>query len=158
MILSVILVWLILINGLNHKIGELNNDIYDKRVRLEILQRQKTQIEQVEGDYKKIQEDTKKLSQVFILKERTLDFISVLENIASENQLSQEISLEELNRSTGEIQKITLQINLQGDFVNLTKYINKLESLDYYIDINSLNFSKKENSVALNIISQTYWK
>lgn len=158
MILSVILVWLILINGLNHKIGELNNDIYDKRVRLEILQRQKTQIAQVEGDYKKIQEDTKKLSQVFILKERTLDFISVLENIASENQLSQEISLEELNKSNEEIQKITLQINLQGDFVNLTKYVNKLESLDYYVDINSLNFSKKENSVALNIISQTYWK
>lgn len=153
-----IVVWFLLIDPFIIKVKSLNNDIYDSRVALEIIQKEKTQTDILERDYKKIQEDTKKISQVFIFRERTLDFISLLENIASENQLSQEISLEELSKPDEEIKKLTLQLNLKGDFINLIKYINKIESTDYYIDINTLNFSRQDNNVSLNIIAQTYWK
>lgn len=153
-----IVVWFLLIDPFIIKVKSLNNDIYDSRVALEIIQKEKTQTDILERDYKKIQEDTKKISQVFIFRERTLDFISLLENIASENQLSQEISLEELSKQDEEIKKLTLQLNLKGDFINLIKYINKIESTDYYIDINTLNFSRQDNNVSLNIIAQTYWK
>jgi len=158
MTLVVIGLWLIVISPSIVKIKSYNADIHDKRVTLEILQKQKAQIDTLEREYKKIQEDTKQISQVFIFRERTLDFISLMENIASEYQISQEISLEELGKSGGDIQKLTLQLNLKGDFINLIKYINKIETLDYYIDINSLNFFRQEGSVSLNVVSSTYWK
>ena len=158
MILVTIGLWFVVISPAIIKIKSYNFDIHDKRVTLKILQKQKEQTDLLERDYKKTQEDTKKISQVFIFRERTLDFISLIENIASEYQISQEISLEELGKSSGDIQKLTLQLNLKGDFINLIKYINKVETLDYYVDINSLNFSRQEGGVSSNIVSSTYWK
>lgn len=158
-LIIILLILYFLINSyLVAKIEELNKDIYDSQVTYKIYEDQKNNITKIESDYKKVKDDSLKLSKVFIVPDRALDFISALENIASENRITQQINLQEINKNTKDIQKISIQLNLDGDYFDIIRYINKLEALEYYINITHLNFSQVENATRLNITADSFWK
>lgn len=154
---------LLLIIPLIKSVNSMTKDHYDKRVKLAILQKQSSNIAAMKSDYSKIQDDIKKISQVFILKKETLTFISTLENMAAQNNVTQKIQLEgikisDLEQETKEVKQLPIQLTLSGDFNNLVKYLNQLESLTYYINFNKLNFTGSGASVNLTISGLTYWQ
>lgn len=158
-LIIILLIFYFLINNyLLAKIEELNKDIYDSQVTYKIYEDQKNNITKIKSDYKKVKDDSLKLSKVFITPDRALDFISALENIASENRITQQINLQEINKNTKDIQKISIQLNLDGDYFDIIRYINRLEALEYYINISNLNFSKVENITRLNLKADSFWK
>lgn len=144
-------------------ISGLSKDHYDKRVKLAILKQQSSNIAAMKSDYSKIQNDIEKISQVFIPKKDTLQFITTLENIAAQNNVTQIIQVEGINISdleqgTKEVKSLPIQLTLTGDFNSIVQYLNQLEALTYYINFNKLDLTGSGTSVNLIISGLTYWQ
>ena len=93
------------------------------------------------------------LNGVFLITGEELGFITDLENVASKNNMKQIIDFDNSKYEiTQDIKIIPLQLRLNGSLENLISYINSLEKLDYYIEINqidintSINKSKRKSS------------
>lgn len=139
-------------------------------------------LRQLTENLKKIEPKLNLLNQIFINKNRELEFITTIENEATDSQVSQKINLSSpKNTENQEFQKNSLQLFTRGGFNQQLKYLINLESLDYYINIKSLelssspgdrpavsgldnngqetSISKNElNEINLSLLADTYWK
>ncbi len=125
-------------------------------------------------EMKLVDEDIERLDEVFVAYDKDLQFIETLENLASDNNINQKISLGKIeSEEKNEFEDITLEISAEGSFLNIMKYLISLETLNYYINISSLNISKAQinvekdfsedrasilNNVVCKITADTYWK
>lgn len=125
-------------------------------------------------EMKLVDEDINKLDDLFVDFNEDLQFIETLENLASNNNINQKISLGEIDgEEKNEFEKISLEISAEGSFLNIMKYLISLETLNYYINISSLDISKSQtnvekdfsenkasilNNVICKIKADTYWK
>lgn len=118
---------------------------------------------------KKIDKEISKLDDIFIKKNEALKFVTSLENIAEETYVSQKINLT-TDQAIKEknYQKIPLHLFTSGTFSNQIKYLKKLESSNYYININSIEISVADrdttidksngnDKINISIFSNTYW-
>ena len=109
----------------------------------------------------KIEPRLKLLNQIFINKNRELEFITSLENEANKSQVSQKINLSAPSKETGpNFKKIGLQLFTKGDFEKQLSYLLGLEHLSYYINIKLLELSPaggETNSLNMYLDADTYW-
>lgn len=99
-------------------------------------------LRQLTEDLKKIEPKLDLLDQIFINKNRELEFITTLENEANNSHIAQKINLSSPDTAQKqEFQKNSLQLLAQGDFNGLLKYLMDLESLSYYINIKLLEIT-----------------
>jgi Tfp pilus assembly protein PilO len=99
-------------------------------------------LRQLTEDLKKIEPKLDQLDQIFINKNRELEFITTLENEANNSRVAQKINLSSpASAEKQEFQKNSLQLLAQGDFNRLLKYLTDLESLSYYINIKLLEIT-----------------
>lgn len=130
----------------------------------------------------KIEPKLELLNQIFINKNRELEFIASLENEANNNQISQKINLSAPQTiKNKDFQIINLQLSTGGKFIKQLKYLMDLESLNYYINIKSLELSaspaggqtapslenngqktlvseNEDNNINLAATADVYWK
>ncbi len=84
----------------------------------------------------------KSLDQIFINKNRELEFITGLENEASKNGVSQKINLSAPEKIENQnFQKTKIQLFTKGSFIKQLQYLLSLEHLNYYINVNLLELS-----------------
>ena len=109
----------------------------------------------------KIEPKLKLLDQIFINKNRELEFITSLENEANKSQVSQKINLSapqpEANQN---FQKTGLQLFTKGGFEKQLQYLLSLEHLSYYINVKLLELSPvggETNSLNMYLDADTYW-
>jgi|GEM_PF-3418340 Tfp pilus assembly protein PilO len=139
------------------KIQDTNNQIYEQRVQLAILEQQRLNVEQTHQDYNKIKKDLDTIQLAFINTDDMLKFISGLEQIAAKNSIEQNINL---STSTNNLinNKLPFVLNLRGSWKNILAYISDLEALDTYILIDTLSYTKNNNSLSVilsaNVFSQ----
>ncbi len=130
-------------------------------------------LKQLTENLKKIEPKLELLEQIFINRNRELEFITSLENEANKNRVNQKINLSApASTENQNFQKIGLQLFTQGGFNNLLAYITDLESLSYYINFKTLELSpgsagqavkaadnQEPPEVNLNLFlsSETYW-
>lgn len=126
---------------------------------------------------KKIEPQLKKFNQIFINQNRELEFITTIEGIAGKNQITQKINLNPASAQNEQIyKKIPLTLDAQGKFQNLMKYLTNLETLNYYINIKSLEITAGQNvgavfqrtktnnakqstdNINIKILADTHWK
>jgi len=118
-----------------------------------------------------IEPELEKFNQIFINRNRELEFITTLENTASQENINQKINFSLSADKSGQIyQMVPLELSAQGSYRQILAYLNALEALNYYININSLEFNtgaavftpasedSKEKVVNLKIIANTYWQ
>ena len=154
-----------------------------KKIRAEIITQKQTAEDKIKREINskrlseklnKIEPELEKFNQIFINRNRELEFITTLENVASREQVTQKISFNlNADHSSPVYQKIPLEILAQGNYYDILRYINSLETLNYYINIKSLEFSSgaiifttadgtrkttSENSINLKISANTYWR
>ena len=68
-----------------------------------------------------------------------------------ENSIKQKINISRVDKTQNEdIGKIDLQIDAQGDFVNLLSYLDALEHGDYLIAISEINLNR-DTSYLINM-------
>lgn len=125
----------------------------------------------------KIEPKLELLDQIFINRNRELEFITSLENKANKNQISQKINLSAPQKAENQnFQKTNLQLFTKGGFIKQLQYLLDLEHLNYYINIKLLELSpatggekaetniqetspasEKTNNLNMFIGADTYW-
>ncbi|MDD4272068.1 MAG: hypothetical protein PHF50_04690 [Patescibacteria group bacterium] len=117
----------------------------------------------------KIEPKLELLDQIFINKNRELEFITSLENKAGKNQISQKINLNAPQKAENQnFQKTNLQIFTKGDFNKQFQYLMDLENLGYYINVKLLELSLADDggreasstpkkTLNLYLDADTYW-
>ncbi|MFA5359414.1 MAG: hypothetical protein WC349_00430 [Patescibacteria group bacterium] len=125
----------------------------------------------------KIEPKLELLDQIFINKDRELEFITSLENKANKNQINQKINLSALEKTENQnFKKTNLQLFTKGDFIKQLQYLADLEKLNYYINVKLLELSPaasgepaktnsqdsppssvETNSLNMYIEADTYW-
>lgn len=104
-------------------------------------------LRQLTENLKKIEAKLNLLDQVFINRNRELEFITALENEANHSQINQKINLSLPKVLENQrFQKSDLRLFTNGEFANQLKYLINLESLSYYINIKSLELSSLRGS------------
>ncbi|MBU0897947.1 MAG: type 4a pilus biogenesis protein PilO [Patescibacteria group bacterium] len=154
------------IKNINH----IGSEIEIQKVDLEKKYIKTQNLKQISAELNKMEPMLSKLDQVFINKNNELDFITLTEKIATINNVYQKINLGSDQSIKNETyKKIPLQLSIQGDFINQLNYLISLESLNYYINIKSLELSKQEIDITnskklpltwlnLKLIADTYWQ
>lgn len=133
------------------------NNIEQLRINLEKKYIEGQNLKKISGSLKTIETEIPKLDKMFIKKSNAIDFITSLENIALKTGINQKINL--TDNKGGDYQKNNLNLFSNGDFINQLNYLNELESMDYYINIKSMEISRgsMKNNMNMQIFSDTYW-
>lgn len=127
-------------------------------------------LKQLTENFKKIEPQLKLIDQIFINKNRELEFITSLENEADKNQVSQKINLSAPQKAENQnFQKTSLQLFTKGGFSRQLQYLLNLERLSYYINVKLLELSPisagekikadngETNNLNMYLDADTYW-
>lgn len=169
------------------EIKNLENQIINEKINNEKKYQTENNIIVLNKKINELEVGIRSLDEVFINKNREIEFITVLENIANKNNVIQKITLtsptENQQAKTAKKSKATdkessssdssspLMITLTGNYKNIVNYLVEINSLSYYVNIEGLNFSRElsansplnDNSnrgqiITLNMTAKTYWK
>lgn len=99
-------------------------------------------LKQLAENLNKIEPNLKLLDQIFINKNRELEFITSLENEADKNQVGQKINLSAPQKeANSDWQKSDLALHTKGGFIKQLEYLLALERLNYYLNVKLLELS-----------------
>lgn len=160
----------------------LSAEIEEKRLKIAQLDYNAHNFESFAQDYQEVSKDIKDLEGVLLEEKEIIVFIQKLEKIAEENGLEQSIDLkrpaegkdEEKDEEGGKQEKkeppkemyhsLLYRVDLGGGFPEIVRYIQALENLNNYTNINSLVLSleqgkeREKNIVRAIIEAEVYVK
>lgn len=159
------------------EIKAMGNAIKAEREDLEKKYIKGQSLKQLTENLKKIEPKLELLNQIFINKNRELEFITSLENEANKNQVSQKINLSAPQQEKNQnFKKTGLELHTKGNFIKQLKYLSSLEHLSYYINVKFLEMSpasgdeqtktgnqglpaaaEETNSLNMYLNADTYW-
>ncbi|MDP2934280.1 MAG: hypothetical protein Q8N59_00700 [bacterium] len=119
--------------------------VLESRERLMSLEgMDKKYVEEVEADYKDINDKIIEIKKQLIDKNEAVKFFEALESVASSTNNEIEISASEFP---------SLTLGLFGTFPNFMKFLGWLENGDYFIDVNSVNITRTNGEDSPETIS-----
>jgi Tfp pilus assembly protein PilO len=111
--------------------------------------------------YTQIQEDSKSLEQAFVAKKTSsiLETIEHIESLADARHITHTLTLEPIPEPTDTTTLISsVTLNLEGSADSIFKFLQDLEDLPFYININSLELSKQtKGSFSATLRGQIFW-
>ncbi len=124
------------------------------------LQMRKENFNQLRDFYQSHQEELKKIDNLFIDQETPIEFIEFLEEKAKDSFLAIEISAASSKKSESEKWNFSnYQLSLIGSFSNILKFLEKIETAPYLIEISNLNIKQtKEEDIRAGLIMKVYTK
>ena len=165
------LIYFVVIPTIND-IKKMGEEIEAQRIDLEQKYIKGQSLRQLTENLKEIEPQLIMLDQIFIKQDYELEFITKLEDIAAQNNISQTISLDtaKINKEKS-YQTLPLRLAARGNYKNMMNYLTNLEALDYYININSMDLSSAStkrsatpeeqatfSNINLVISANIYWK
>lgn len=158
-------------------IKAMGESIEEQKVDLEKKYIKGNSLRKLTENLKEIEPKLSLLDQIFINKNRELEFITTIENEANKSQVNQKINLSSpKDTENQEFQKNNLQLFTKGSFNKQLRYLINLESLSYYINVKSLELTPasgekietsgqepaveatETRSLNMFINADTYWK
>lgn len=111
-------------------------------------EKKKKELINIEKTYADIEPNLAKIDALFVNPEEPVEFINFLEKSAQELNLSIQISL--INKEAGEKPwpGIYFQIKTAGSFSNFMKFLEKLESAPYLIEVENMNIKRASETQA----------
>ena len=175
------LLWWVILPTISD-IKQHNKQIADEKNKLFELLEQGQSVMENKKNLERLETEINNLDKIWLKTGNELLFITDLENIAKKYNLKQIIIFDN-NKSTiltgsTNIKKIPIELKISGRLDDIMGYINQLEVLDYYININIISMhnqketSKKfpsqinnadkiipsEATISVNLSGTTYWK
>ncbi len=145
-------------------IKDLRNEIISEKIEVEKKINREKNLSNLSIKLKKIESQSNKIENIFLKKNNELEFIKTIENIASNNNVTQNINLLP-GKDEKKVNKTIINLRVEGSYEDILNYIKDLELLKQYINIINLNISaqdnkepEEENTVILNISAETFWK
>lgn len=128
-----------------NKIGEKGEKIEEAKMEIERRYVRGQKAKNVFADLKEIEEKKRKLESILVGEENELSLITALEKTAEESGVKQKINL---SPPAGEEKNISFRLITEGGFPAQLKYLDRLEALPYYLNIDSLELYPSEASAA----------
>lgn len=146
-----------LLYPLYNKIILLNQEIHDQRIKLAIYQQQRANLDKNRQDYNKIKNDIVNISRIFIDKEQILDLVDILETVAINNSITQNINLKTINQLESS-DSMDIEITIAGSWTNFITYLGDLEKIEYYLNLNDMNFRPDNEEIVINFTATVFTK
>jgi len=156
------------------KIKEIRTEILNQKIELKNNIKQSENINRLNEELKSIKPKMDKLDQIFINKNRELEFIVLIESIADKYSIDQKIDLNPNLEDPEDLYKQSpMTLGLRGQYVDIMHYLFELEKIKYYININSIDISAVtqnqrvnnisgedmlDEEVVMNLNADVYWK
>ncbi len=139
-------------------------NIQNNRQEIEEMQQRQEALIYSGRSYSELQQNgASKIHNIFVSRDGVLEFVNELETLATQNNVSQNINLNEASIEEGE-EALIMTLTLGGDYLELVNYMQKLEQENFYFDWQEITFKQAisregEESVALNatIKTKVYW-
>jgi hypothetical protein len=116
--------------------------IEEQRSQLEELYIRGKNIKQTLQQYREIKPTINTIDNIYVKRGEELKFITTLENIANVQGINQEPKITSQPKNSNTLQ---LELNTTTSLNRIIKYLIGLESLDYYINIDTVRLSKSSN-------------
>lgn len=133
-----------------------SEDLVSGRNNLAFLRDQVSEVEKFKSNYETYKPNLEKISQLYVDSKNPADFFEFLEKITSVSQIRSEVSLLANPPGAKNVAAIDFQIFSQGEFSKTLKFLEKLETGPYLIEIKNLSItnsrqdsSSKKSSVKL---------
>lgn len=152
-------------------IKKLRADLITRKIELEDKLNKDKNMVDLNDRLKKIEPELLTLDKIFINKNRELDFITIIESIEKKNLVKQKLVINSVSTEDKNIIKtIPIKIDVSGQYRNILQYLSDLESLSYYININTIDIGTTEKlnpmapgdvsygDINLSITADTFWK
>jgi len=151
-------------------IKNIKNEIESQRLELERRYVKGQSLRKMKEKLERAQEKIHVLDQVFIGQDAGLEFITALEGAAGKNGVNQKINLlSQTPVDNGFYKIVPLQLSSQGEISRQMSYLVSLETLNYYVNIKSLELSSGSRfaptgeaesaaNVNLFVVADTYWR
>lgn len=122
-------------------------EIYAEKQNLKELLEKGNSIEQNRRNLDKVLTEKSRIDMVFLQVGQELNFITDLESKAKENAVSQIIDFnnDDFLETKETVKIVPLHLEIKGSLQNILTYINALEKLNYYININKINLGRNTN-------------
>jgi len=146
------------------EIKESSQNFLSEKKKLMILEKKVENLAKIELILPEISANLKKIDAIFIDPMLPIDFIRFLEKISQDCQVSLEILLLSglsLKTEGGSWPFLSFQLNLKGSFVNFSKFLEKLESSFYLIEIQNLNIAyldETKKDIKADLLIKVYTK
>ena len=125
------------------EIKESSENILSQKAALVTLEAKTKNLEEFKSNYQEIKPNLEKIDALFIDPEVPVDFIRFLEKTSRESQADLKISPAFPTQITKEPwPSLLFQLTTTSSFPNFLKFLEKLESSIYLIEIQSLNISR----------------
>jgi len=119
-------------------INNLNRDTYELRVYMEKRYENARNIRYTKQKTAEIKDEVQNFPQLSFKASDQLALITTLENVASQNKISQQIENLNLDPKT---KFLTLSLSTTGEYNNSWRYLADLEKINYFLQIDKLSFS-----------------
>ncbi len=126
-------------------IKNLNDQIYQERVDLEKLYLKGQILKQTIKEYEEVKPVVGKLNNIYLKPNDELAFITKLEDAAQATNVKQNLTLG-LQDPKKPANQLPVQLQINGNLTDFISYLQALEALDYYINIDNLRLSKTGSS------------
>lgn len=136
--LSVVIIFAVIVPTIKY-IKELDRETYNLRVTLERKNERVLSLRRASEQIEKIKKEAPPFSDYLFLPGQELKLITTLEALAARDGVVQKITNSNIDNITN--QKIKLSINLVGTFEKTINYLNDLEKLPYFINVNKITMS-----------------
>lgn len=108
-------------------------------------------------EFEKIQLEEDKLKSVFIRQGEELQFVTSLEEIAENFNIKQKLKLEDVSEKRPDLLYSTLKLSVdtQGRFIDTLKYIEKINQLSYYYNVQEISITDISNLPSVEGLVET---
>lgn len=126
--------------------------ILEQKQKLLLLESRVENMEKFKTRYTEIEPDFKKTEALFIKADLPVDFIRFLEKTAKDSNIKVKISLSQGQQAEGKSWQIfPFQTAIEGSFSDFLRFLEKLQSGQYLINVQDLSVLKAENIVSASI-------
>src|SRR3989344_5440775 len=133
------------------EIKDYSNAIFLNKNRDIFLSLQDIQLHKFKNEYASYKPNLDKIDLLFIDPSNPVNFIEFLENIASEYNLSADVAIASSNvkkeQNSDDLPAIIFSVYAKGDFSNVIKFSEKLETGPYLIEVQNLKINRPEQKI-----------
>lgn len=132
------------ISFLAWQINRISASLSDKKKISFVLEKRNETIVRLKEDFARLENPEERILSAFVPSDNILPFVGTLESVASESGLAQQFQFGSPAVFSGDaisISRIDFSINVNGNINTFINYITRLEALDYFAGIISINIT-----------------
>ncbi|MDF1498101.1 MAG: type 4a pilus biogenesis protein PilO [Patescibacteria group bacterium] len=123
-------------------------EIIENKKQLREFKKQNEQIENIKANYEEIQNNMEKVSEYIVEYEKIFNFRSEIENIAKKSNVNLDISISSNEKTfvNNNLSFVNYRLRASGDFNKIMSFLNFMENLRYYNEIEKIRISNEEKN------------